>query len=379
MNLGINLKKTYFSVFRNKLRDLLEVVLVSELEKLYDLHWIKIVKVKPAETKPFWNLTGLFDALRLHHEAVFTVYYPENGSSLKRCLQSLTEVDESNNTPRRKIDDLIPGILQLCSIVEARGELPKSVCFFYSSFELARSTREETKRISRNWRGKVESTEKEENEKSEGMEQDERNYKGMEQDKRNYKGMEQDERNYKGMEQDERNYKGMEEDERNYKGLENHNKNEIKRICENLEEIGVKKNVKKVDEVDDELDEDEEEEGEEEEEEEDVCKTLLANVWHMVACVTFSMCSIWDCKGDLEPVEPEYKFKDRREVEERVEGFISEVQIIGKLMESLVELRRCMRTLEQGWSEVTRLVPLLNTFRNNIKDDQAGFHAHSNQ
>ena len=349
MNLGINLKKTYFSVFRNKLRDLLEVVLVSELEKLYDLHWIKIVKVKPAETKPFWNLTGLFDALRLHHEAVFTVYYPENGSSLKRCLQSLTEVDESNNTPRRKIDDLIPGILQLCSIVEARGELPKSVCFFYSSFELARSTREETKRISRNWRGKVESTEKEENEKSEGMEQD------------------------------ERNYKGMEEDERNYKGLDNHNKNEIKRICENLEEIGVKKNVKKVDEVDDELDEDEDEEGEEEEEEEDVCKTLLANVWHMVACVTFSMCSIWDCKGDLEPVEPEYKFKDRREVEERVEGFISEVQIIGKLMESLVELRRCMRTLEQGWSEVTRLVPLLNTFRNNIKDDQAGFHAHSNQ
>ena len=311
-------------MFRNKLRDLLEVVLVSELEKLYDQHWIKIVKIKPGESKPFWNLTGLFDALRLHHEAVFTVYYPGNGSSLKRCLQSLTKAVESNNTPRRKIDDLIPGILQLCSIVEERGELPKSVYFPYSSFELARSTLEETKKIRKNWRGKsderikVESTDKEENEESEWMEQDDRNYQGM--------------------------------------------------------EVEVK-----VEEVDDELKENEDEDDDDEEEEEGVCKTLLGNVWHMVACVTFSMCSIWDCKGDLDPVEPEYEFKDRREVEEMVEGFISQVKTIGKLMESLVELRRCRRDLVQGWSEVTRLVPLLNAFRNNIKDDQAGFHTHLTQ
>ncbi len=306
------------------MRDLLEVVLVSELEKLYDQHWIKIVKIKPAESKPFWNLTGLFDALRLHHEAVFTVYYPGNGSSLKRCIQSLTKADESNYTPRRKLDELIPGILQLCRIVEERGELPKSVYFPYSSFELARSTLEETKKIRKNWRGKsderikVESTDKEENEESEWMEQDERNYQGM--------------------------------------------------------EVEVK-----VGEFDDELEENEDEDDDDEEEEEDVCKTLLGNVWHMVACVTFSMCSIWDCKGDLDPVEPEYEFKDRREVEEMVEGFISQVQTIGKLMESLLKLRRCRRDLEQGWSEVTRLVPLLNTFRNNIKDDQAGFHTHSTQ
>ena len=306
------------------MRDLLEVVLVSELEKLYDQHWIKIVKIKPAESKPFWNLTGLFDALRLHHEAVFTVYYPGNGSSLKRCIQSLTKADESNNTSRRKLDELIPGILQLCRIVEERGELPKSVYFPYSSFELARSTLEETKKIRKNWRGKsderikVESTDKEENEESEWMEQDERNYQGM--------------------------------------------------------EVEVK-----VGEFDDELEENEDEDDDDEEEEEDVCKTLLGNVWHMVACVTFSMCSIWDCKGDLDPVEPEYEFKDRREVEEMVEGFISQVQTIGKLMESLLKLRRCRRDLEQGWSEVTRLVPLLNTFRNNIKDDQAGFHTHSTQ
>ena len=213
-----------------------------------------------------------------------------------------------------------------------------------------------------------------------GMKQDERNYKGMEENERNYKGMEEDERNYKGMEENERNYKGMEEDERNYKGLEDHNKSENKKICKNLEEIAMKKDVKKVEEVDDKLEEDEDDEDEDDDEEEEaVCKTLLGNVWHMVACVTFSMCSIWDCKGDLDPVEPEYVFKDRREVEERVEGFISQVQIIGTLMESLVELRRCKRDLEQDWSKVVRLVQLLNSFRNNIKDDQAGFHTHSNQ
>ncbi|XP_023340963.1 uncharacterized protein LOC111710984 [Eurytemora carolleeae] len=226
------------------------------------------------------------------------------------------------NASRRKLDELIPGILQLCRIVEERGELPKSVYFPYSSFELARSTLEETKKIRKNWRGKsderikVESTDKEENEESEWMEQDERNYQGM--------------------------------------------------------EVEVK-----VGEFDDELEEneDEDDDDDDEEEEEDVCKTLLGNVWHMVACVTFSMCSIWDCKGDLDPVEPEYEFKDRREVEEMVEGFISQVQTIGKLMESLLKLRRCRRDLEQGWSEVTRLVPLLNTFRNNIKDDQGNWEA----
>ncbi len=46
---------------------------------------------KTTESKPFWNLTGLFDALRLHHEAVFTVYYPGNGS--KACPRDLRRTD----------------------------------------------------------------------------------------------------------------------------------------------------------------------------------------------------------------------------------------------------------------------------------------------
>ena len=322
----------------NNLRDLLEVVLVSELEKFYAKDWIKIVKVKPAKTHPYWNLTGLFEALARHHEAVFSVYFPDNGSSLIKCLSSLSQILETNCTPRRKVDDLIPEIIQLCRLVERRGELPKSPWFPVTNLENALSIMHKTKVIKSRWRGNPsnqvysEASEFEQNEERENIHQHSWRWDDDDKDITEHEVSDNDDNN-------------SEENENEYENV-NENKNE-----------------------------DENENDEDNEEEENNSLTLLTNVWHMIASVSYGLCSTWECAEELEPVEPEYNFKDRGDAENYLQGFFNQVHYVLGLITRLVQ-RKKSGELEQGREEGRILVQLLISFKqeNSVKDEQAGVH-----
>ena len=120
--------------------------------------------------------------------------------------------------------------------------------------------------------------------------------------------------------------------------------------------------------------EEEEDDREEEDDEEKVedcidgnkCKVLLIDVWHIIAVVSYGLCSTWGLDNLVDLVDPEYRFQNKQEVQEYLPGFLSQVEKIWSLTKALVE-QQGPGSEEDRLDEVIYLTEILNMFKENNK------------
>jgi len=83
--------------------------------------WKNVVKVKPKETQPFWELADLFKLFSLHQYAVFSQAYPKQ---FQLVLEELSSFVKKKNADIKLHDtlDFVSKFQKFVDLVEARGK-----------------------------------------------------------------------------------------------------------------------------------------------------------------------------------------------------------------------------------------------------------------
>lgn len=260
------------------------------------------------------------------------MFYPFKGSTLLKCCQRFkTLLDKQTKLPK-KVDRMIPIILELCDIVALREQLPRSLLFDKSLHQLAVEIKELMIQMKEKW------------EEGTDLCVDEVGVSNEISAKVAEFIMQNSPSPTLNL--------GLEE------------------LYQQDKEVSEEKNSSETagyNEVSQE--EDDEEEDDDEEEEGGPGRLLLQHVWHISHVVTFGLCDALGVAHDLEPQDPSYTFQSRKEAEKYAPIFLENIERVRN--EYLSVVRKLVKSEAIETTEVQSLLSLLTSFKstNNIRDE----------